>query len=200
MKLVTIIMLLMSMIWAETMNAKMILSSHIESEEAAKSLYNLEKFFHENDEAAILKKEHHLTLGMELLDKYILVTITKIKSYTVENRLQYLLKEKFPDSFIVPSFSSLEISLIQEHITISNSNTLQKEMQTLTTNMETKQKPFYRSIDVEWLALLLLAFAGLVLVYRSASQLTKIKKLQKEIAKYQLILEDEVDTLGLNRG
>ena len=200
MKLVTIIMLLMSMIWAETMNAKMILSSHIESEEAAKSLYNLEKFFHENDEAAILKKEHHLTLGMELLDKYILVTITKIKSYTVENRLQYLLKEKFPDSFIVPSFSSLEIPLIQEHVTISNSNTLQKEMQTLTRNMETKQKPFYRSIDVEWLALLLLAFAGLVLVYRSASQLTKIKKLQKEIAKYQLILEDEVDTLGLNRG
>jgi len=89
MKLVIIIMLLMSMIWAEEMNAKMILSSHMKSEEAAKSLYNLENFFHENDEAAILKKEHHLTIGMELLDKYILVTITKIKYYTVENTLQW---------------------------------------------------------------------------------------------------------------
>ena len=200
MKLVTIIMLWMSMVWAEEMNSKMILSSHMKSEEAAKSLYNLEKFFHENDEAAILKKEHHLTLGMELLDKYILVTITKIKSYTVENTLQYLLREKFPDSFVVPSSTNLEIPLIQEHATISNSNTLQKQMQTLDTNMETKQKPFYRSIDVEWLALILLALAGLALVYRSARQLTKIKKLQKEIAKYQLILEDEVDTMGLSHG
>ena len=189
-------MLLMSMTWAAEMNSKMILSSHIKSEEAAKSLYEIEKFFHDNKEAKILKKEHHLTLGMELLDKYILVTITKIKMYSVKNTLQYLLKEKFPDSFVVHANADLEIPLIKEHVNISNTNTLQKQMQTL----ETKQKTFFRSIDIEWIALILLALAGLALVYRSAIQLAKIKKLQKEVAKYQIILEDEVDTIGLSHG
>jgi len=186
----------MSIIWAEEMNSKMILSSHIESGEAAKSLYKLEKFFQENKEANVLKKVHHLTLGMELLDKYILVTITKIKMFSIGNTLQYLLKEKFPDSFIVRNHADIEIPLIKEHVNVSNKHIVQTEMHRL----EIKKKTFFNSIDREWVALILLALAGLILVYRSAYQLTKIRRLQKEVAKYQIILEDEVDSIRVSHG
>jgi len=196
MKVLTIIMLVMSIIWAEDMNSKMILSSHIKSEEAAKNLYELEKFFYENKEANTLKKVHHLTLRMELLDKYILVMIDPIKMYSVENTLQHLLKEKFPDSFIVRNSAAVEISRIKVKQNTLKTNEPQKQIQIL----ETEQKSFFSDIDAEWVALILLALAGLMLVYRSAQQLTKIRKLQKEIAKYQIILEDEVDSMEVGRG
>lgn len=184
------------MIWAEEMNSKMILSSHIKSEEAAKNLYELEKFFYENKEANVLKKMHHLTLGMELLDKYILVTIKPIKMYSVENTLQQLLKEKFPESFIVRNGPSMETSRIKVKQNTFKTNEPQKQIQTL----ETEQKSFFSDIDTKWIALILLALVGFILVYRSAQQLTKIRRLQKEIAKYQIILEDEVNSMEVGRG
>jgi len=191
MKVFVIVMLVMSLMWADAMNSKMILSSHIKSEEAAKVLYDVEKFFQENKEVNTLKRVHHLTLRMELLDKYILIVIKPIKIYSVENRLQHLLKEKFPDSFIVPNSENMGNSRIQLQQNTLKINEPQEQIKTL----ETKQKSFFSSVDIEWVGLILLVFTGLILVHRSVQQLSKIRTLQKEIAKYQVILEDEVDSM-----
>jgi len=201
----TIVMLLMTIVWAEEINSKMILSSHIKSEEAAKSLYLIETFFQENTEARNLKKSQHLELAMELLDKYILVTITQIKSSSVENRLQYLLKEKFPHSFIIRK--DLEIPVIKKQISKQGSLYSQSpNNDTLLANtkqiqgLESKLKTFFNSIDKKWMAIFFLLFFGFMLYYKSVRQLKKIKKLQKELAKYQIILEDEVDRIGVSHG
>jgi hypothetical protein len=192
----------MSIIRAEEINSKIILSSHIESDEAAKSLYTIEKFFQDNKEAYTLKEEYHLKLGMELLDKYILVTITQIKMYSVENTLQHLLKEKFPNSFIVQR--DVEIPVLKKYASTQNtmnmnkniSNNNIKEIQ----NSQRKKESFFNSMDKKWMAIILLSLVGLMLLYRSAKQLTKIRILQKEVAKYQIILEDEVNQIRVHHG
>jgi hypothetical protein len=196
MKFLTIVMLLLSIVWAEKINSKMIISSHIESEEAAKSLYSLEKFFQENHEANLLKKTHNLILGMELLDKYTLVTINKIKIQSVENTLQYLLKEKFPHSFIVHNYTDMQSQVIKKHKNTTDIQNPQKELSI----QEAKDKNLFDRIDREWIALILLALAVLILVFRNMQQLAKIKKLQKEVAKYQIILEDEIDCMKVSHG
>jgi len=197
MKLLTIVILLVSIVWAEEVHPKMILGAYLKSENAAKSLYEIEKLFQENEKAKALKEKHHLLIGMELLDKYILVTIKPIKIHTVENTLQHLLREKFPDSFIVPHVLESELHImIKKHKNTSDIKQNQADIPVVIT----KKKTFLSGIDTEWVALILLALAGLVLVYRSARQLVKIRTLQKELAKYQIILEDEVDNMGVRHG
>jgi hypothetical protein len=48
----------------------------------------------------------------------------------------------------------------------------------------------------EWLALVILALAGLLLVYRSNRQINKIKTLQKKLERYQEKIETQMDHMG----
>ncbi|MCF6244291.1 MAG: hypothetical protein L3J43_04590 [Sulfurovum sp.] len=196
MKLLMMVMMLLSTIWAEEIRSKMIIGAYTESEEAAKSLYELEKSFKENEKIKVLKDTYDLALEMELLDKYILVVVTGIKGYSVANKLQYLLKEKFKNSFIVNYNKTIEISGTKEHLNTSSTHRGQKEINYL----DGKRKTLFSTVNIEWIALILLALIGFILSYRSARQFVKIRALQKEIAKYHIILEDEVDNLGVKHG
>ena len=50
--------------------------------------------------------------------------------------------------------------------------------------------------SVEWLGLIILAFTGFIFIFRSAQQIKKIKKLQKELDTYQTTVTRELDTIG----
>lgn len=51
-------------------------------------------------------------------------------------------------------------------------------------------------VTVEWIGLIVLAFTGFIFIFRSAQQINKIKKLQKELDTYQTTVTRELDTIG----
>lgn len=51
-------------------------------------------------------------------------------------------------------------------------------------------------ITPEWIGIILLSFIGFIFIARSALQIQKIKKLQKELNTHQSTLSDELDTIG----
>ncbi len=190
---------------AENIHYKMIVSTHIETEEAAKSLYDLEKFFYEKKEAHDIKSKYNLLLGMEMLDKYVIITLKPVQTNSMKNQLRYLLQEKFPESFFIkaqPIETQSKTINIQnqvksrakakknEYTAIQKSTLVKKEENFGRLNV------FWKELDREWLGLLFLALAGFILIYRSAKQITKIKKLQEKVTKYQAKIEGEVDRIG----
>ncbi len=210
MKVFTTIVFFLQLLYGQDVHYKMIVSSHIESKEAAKNLYKVEKFFSENKEAQALKEKHNLTLGMELLDKYILITVKPIENIFIKNALQYTLQKEFPESFIVGNIVLNDIETQQhlqkqvERVAPINQQVDKREkaeQEKIVIIDEPKEhvdglKLFWKELDSEWLGLLFLALAGLLLIYRSATQISKIKELQQEVIKYQSKLEKEVDDMG----
>ena len=207
------------MLYAQVMNQKMILSANLATEDAAQSLYDAEKFFQENTQANALRKMHKLSVDMELLEPYVLVTVQPITSLNVKNKLHYLLQSKFPQNFVVDNIKKVvkkaknQPKMIKNPIstatklkpkvaqklqpTPSASQQVDKSTSQVKKNsFVTKIEQFWHSLDSEWLGLIFLALAGFLLVYRSAKQISKIKSLQKEVSKYQNKIEGEMNTMG----
>lgn len=205
MRVITIIVFFLHILFAQEMNYKMIVSSHVESQKAAKNLYEIENFFSENKEAKEIKAKYNLTLGMELLDKYIIITIKPIRMTSVKNELQYVLQKAFPESFIVGNMVVPKQQKIQKQIkSVPHVSKIEQHDKVVIVD-EPKEKfdgfkLFWKDLDSEWLGLLFLAFAGFILVYRSAKQISKIKELQQEVTNYQNNLEKEVDDMGERHG
>ena len=211
MKIIMIALFSLHMLYAQAINKKMILSANLTLEDAGKSLYDAEKFFQENTQANVLKKMYKLSVNMELLEPYILVTVQPIKSLSVKNKLHYLLQSKFPQSFVVDTIKKVAKKTKKYATNVKTSTPISKK-----TSQKLKQKPqpipsinqekkgtvfvkmeqFWRSLDREWLGLIFLALAGFLLIYRSARQMSKIKSLQKEVSKYQNKIEGEMNTMG----
>ena len=210
MRVFTIIAFFVHILYAQEMNYKMIISAHIESQEAAKSLYEIETFFQENKAAKEIKLKYNLALGMELLDKYIIITLKPIKMTSVKNELKYLLQEKFPENFIVGNtfFKDLpkQYQILEDIYTeVESSKVKKKNTEKFVSKNLVQEKPdglelFWQEMQSEWFGLLFLALAGFILIYRSAKQISKIKKLQKEVTQYQSKLENEVNRMGERHG
>lgn len=210
MRVFTIIAFFVHILYAQEMNYKMIISAHIESTEAAKSLYEIETFFQENKVAKEIKLKYNLALGMELLDKYIIITLNPIKMTSVKNELKYLLQEKFPESFIVGNTFSKDLpkqyQILKDRYTeVESSKVEKKNTEKLVSKNLLQEKPdgvelFWQGMQGEWFGLLFLALAGFILIYRSAKQISKIKKLQEEVIQYQSKLENEVNSMGERHG
>ncbi|PHS34686.1 MAG: hypothetical protein COA92_02000 [Sulfurovum sp.] len=210
MRVFTIIAFFVHILYAQEMNYKMIISAHIESQEAAKSLYEIETFFQENKAAKEIKLKYNLALGMELLDKYIIITLKPIKVTSVKNELKYLLQEKFPENFIVGNtfFKDLpkQYQILEDIYTeVESSKVKKKNTEKFVSKNLVQEKPdglelFWQEMQSEWFGLLFLALAGFILIYRSAKQISKIKKLQKEVTQYQSKLENEVNRMGERHG
>lgn len=210
MRILIIILFSLHILYAQEINEKMIISAHIETEKAAQSLYEVEKFFQENDVANSLKIKHHLSLGMELLDPYVLVTLKPITRTSVKNQLRYILQSKFPQNFIVDNtqMKTNPTAIIHKTKPIAQTAVNQKKVKEVDLpeiKKPTKKasidryagvKQFWYALDNEWLGLIFLALAGFLLVYRSARQMSKIKALQDEVNKYQTKIETEVDYMG----
>lgn len=204
------------MLNAKNIEQKMILYAHLEVNEAAKSLYELEIFFRENSFAQKIKSDNKLNLQMELLGKYVLVTVKPIRTTILKNKLQYLLQKHYPHNFIVNDTRMLE----RQRKNISSKDKVKNKITTQEVVIPPKVKPakevlamntkeknniaeiykklnaFWKALDMQWIGLWLLALAGLLLVYRSAKQISKIKVLQKKVEAHQTKVESEIDTIG----
>ncbi len=194
MKVLVIVLCLFQILSAQTINQKMIISAHFETEKAAQNLYEIEKFFQENSEAYALKEKYNLLLGMELLEDYVLVTVKPINLVSVKNKLHYLLQAKFPQNFIVDN-TSIRVQTQIKKIETPPCLKVEKSQKT-PIEMLSNIKQFWDDLSSEWLGLILLALAGLLLVYRSTKQMSKIKKLQNEVSGYQSKIEGEMSYMG----
>jgi len=210
MRVLIIILFSLHIVYGQEINKKMIISAHIETEKAGQSLYEVEKFFQENDVANSLKIKHNLSLGMELLDPYVIVTLKPITLTSVKNQLLYLLQSKFPQNFIVDNtqMKTNPTAMIHKTKPIVQTEVKQKKVQEIdfteikkpiektSIDRYAKIKQFWYALDNEWLGLIFLALAGFLLIYRSARQMSKIKALQDEVNKYQTKIETAVDDMG----
>lgn len=216
MKKIILILLLLNVLYAKEIDQKMVLSTHLEVNKAAQSLYELEIFFRENSFAKEIKANHHLSLQMELLEQYVLVTLKPIETASLKNKLQYLFQEYYPQNFIVndtriqkirskekAKVQKVENEIVKKETVVSPKVEPIKEVQIVQeeqgNSMGTvyeKVNTFWKTLDLEWVGLLILALAGFLLVYRSAKQISKIKTLQQKVETYQNKVENEIDSIG----
>jgi hypothetical protein len=193
---------------ADPINQKMILSAHLQTKDAAQSLYRAEKFFQENSNAHALKDQYHLTLGLELLEPYVAVSIKPIGALEVKNKLRYLLQASFPQNFVVddtPVFTKIQpkTPVVQSPAQANQPIKPKENIVTVdekTTDRYARVKRFFQTMQSEWFGLLFLALAGFMLVARSARQMSKIRSLQEQVSKYQSKVEGEIHTMGEQRG
>ena len=199
MKKLMIVLFLFHTLFAQMIDQKMIISANKETSNAARSLYGLEKFFQENGTAKKLQTQEHLELSMELLDDYMLTVIKPIKTVSLKNQLKLLLKTKYPHAFIVQNrkknSTKPPVSVVKkkvDHIALKKHRPeIKKGMKNIV-----QKNSLIRGLSNEWLALIVLALAGLLLVYRSTRQISKIKKLQKKLETYQEKVETQMDYIG----
>ncbi len=62
----------------------------------------------------------------------------------------------------------------------------------LVSSSETVESAF----AAEWIGLIILSLIGFMFIYKSARQITKIKKLQTELDQYHTTVSSELDTIG----
>lgn len=193
---------------------KMILSANIQTQEAAKDLYKVEKFFQENATAKSLQTKYKLNIQMELLGAHVLVTIKPIRDRVVKNKLNYLLKDQFPQRFVVndtPVMDKLPSTKINKKIepvqkttvtmkvTKKQEVTVARKEKEVQTSISDELKLFWNNLDSEWIGLVFLALAGFLLIYRSNRQISKIRALQKEVEVYQSKIENDIAGMGEHR-
>jgi len=176
--------ILLHSLYAQTVTQKMIVGAYLERENAANELYKLEELFEKNSALKQLKQTNQLHVEMEDLPPYVMVVVKPIASSVLKNKLHLLLQSRFPKFFSV-----IESKRIKK-ITLPS---VKKEIsQNIPKDTMKKHNSFWAQIDSEWIGLILLALAGLLLVARSAKQMSKIKSLQEEMSKYQNKVESEM--------
>ncbi len=182
-------MLIMSIyVFAATINQKMVISASKDTFEAQSVLHTMELFL---DEQKQILQNHTLHAKIEKLEDYFLVTVSPIKSISLQHELYRILQTKFSDIFIIDNINMQES--VQKSIKVNN--TKQEKIIGISENKKIVKKSiksnkdekisFLRNIDNEWFALLALAMAGFMLIIRSNNQIGKIKKLQMELEKVQ---------------
>jgi len=206
MKKFIVIVCFLNILYAGNINQKIIVSTDTKSENADKTLHKLKDFFQKNARAKELMIQYNLNLDMEQLEDYFLIVVKPIQNVSLKTQLEIILKKKYPDSFTVQNNhkekqkSSLPPALKKPEKTTTkkvrpvinktiNNNSIDK------TNIIKKDR-LISSIDNEWLALLALAFFGLLLVYRSTHQIKKIQALQSKLEVYQGKIEEQVKHMG----
>ncbi len=201
-KLIVVLIFVLS-VFVQAANQKMVLSAHLATENATRDLYDAEKFFQENTQAKQLKTKYNLTLQLELLESYVLVTIKPIKQVSVKNELKHLFQARFPQYFSVDDSPirdlKLEKEVTKQEQIPEKPKPIHKENINGKVSTYASLKLFWKKLDGEWIGLLFLALAGFMLVFRSASQIQKIKVLQKEVEKYQSKVEKEMLDMGDSR-
>ncbi len=204
MKPLTVILLFSTILFSATLNQKIIIDVTTEPQPSTDILQKIENFFQTNSLARSLQSKNHLTITLKKLKGYDLIEIKPVSSIEVKNRLKFLLHKEFPQFFVVDDTfrkksmgTTLPVTAKPKHLKALHA---EKQKCTSSSSVKNESKGYSTSlikgIVDEWLALIILAIAGLLLVYRSARQISKIKKLQKKLEKYQNRLKTEVDVIG----
>ena len=170
---------------------KLIVSSSQDESIAQEDLLKLKVYLLENSSTRMLQEKYQLDVKMEHFFNYKAVVISPIHSLTVRNELLVLLSPMFPDIFYIDEKKVLVSRKKATVSTHSVNHTIP------TTHVEKKNKDAWvNEIGLQWLAIWILAVAGLFLSIRSRRKIAHLNKNQKEMNVNQTKIEKEIKALG----
>lgn len=149
-------------------------------------LLKLKVYFIENPTTRSLQEKYDLQLEIEHLSDYDMVVIKPIPSLAVRNTLILTLTPMFQDMFFIDD-EKYENGMVQK---------IDKPQVKLAQLNKKKEISLIDEIGLQWLALLLLSFIGLILSIASRRKLIHIGKKQKDIKVEQKKIETEIKQLG----
>jgi len=192
-KVLVVILVLLDVSSVKSADRIMILDAQKKLNVAKANQVKVEELFKANTEASALKKSLGVTLEIKKLQDYFVVTLSPINSVSAENRLNMLLRPKFPDTFVVAQWKDFEKQVAKPSVKpkrvkkrIKADNRQWKEKTNNITDFgEYLKKNLIQGINNKWLILIILAVLGLLFGVRSIYQIKKIKGLQKTLEETQ---------------
>jgi len=153
---------------------------------AKEELLKLKVYFIENAATRTLQEKYNLQLDIEMLGDYHMVLIKPISSLDLRNELIIILAPVFKNIFFI-DYKESTPSIIKKP----------KVSQVLLPREEKKTAlSFIDEIGLQWLALLLLSFVGLLLSIASRKKIIHLGNKQQDLKKKQTDIETEIKKLG----
>ena len=162
-----------------------------------------ERIIQSKPEAENFWKQSGLHIVVEPLEDYYIVTVSSLHNTAEENSVNILLKQRFPHAFSVPKWHTVSKHPAQIHASKQMMQPVAKRR--LKTHEKSKKsqiekksvsKQFIEGMDNEWIALIILALLGLILVMRSTHQIKKIKQLQHKLEETQKRNSQYLNSMG----
>lgn len=142
------------------------------------SLDTVKSYAKENETIQALQEKHHFTIEMERLGEYNVTVIKPIQSLSVRNTLFILLSPMFEDIFYVEDPLPVKIP---DYLSIKK---------------EESSGWMYQGIGLEWIALFLLSFIGLILSLHSRKKISQLIESQNFLQEEQRKMDREIKALG----
>ena len=194
---------------AKAADRMMVLDAKSTLEEAKSIRQKAEQTVERQPGAALFLKRSGVKIGVEALDNSYLVTLSPLHSAEEENRANAIFKRDFPGAFSVSRWHT-DTSRTPQPAALAEKEEAEKEVAkkaakqpTEAAEKRTKQiaeqkllKQLVKGLDNEWLALIVLALLGLLLVMRSTRQIKKIKQLQDALEETQKRNSHYLNSMG----
>jgi len=171
---------------SEHFSEKLIVHYSKNENNAKEELLKLKVYFIENAATRKLQEKYNVQLDIEMLGVYHMVVIKPIVSLDLRNELIIILAPVFKNIFFI-DYKESTPSIIKKH----------KVSQVLLPRKEKKTAlSFIDEIGLQWLALLLLSFVGLLLSIASRRKIIHLGNKQQDLKKKQTYIETEIKKLG----
>lgn len=184
MRLVAMILLLMTLLFSESLDQKLILKAERNSTQLEMELTILQEYFQENSEAQRLKEKYGLTLALERLGEYRVLVIKPIRHQVLKYKLQELLKSKSSELFFMK---------VNEKVDTSDNETISQNSNSMGTF---SSETWVSVIGLQWIALLLLSILGLLLSLYNRRAIRSLKREQVDLGRDQKEMEKQMKNLG----
>ena len=190
MRLIVVILFSLTMLFSKDISEKLIVSGDENSTMAHAHLLKLKMAFIGNPQTRVLQEKYKLHLETETFNEYTMVVIKPIRSLALKNELLLYLSPLFPNIFSIEDHQ-------RESIRIDDIETIQTYIAPSHGNKVIDQgKVLMQEIGVEWIALLLLSFSGLILSLNSRRKMENLGNIQEDLSRKQEEIEIEIKHLG----
>lgn len=186
---------LVSFVSTDASEYKIIIGASKKLSDAQRIKQRLETVLLRDPDAMLLQKKYHFHIVLERLNKYTLVTLSPFMSSASANEVNSIIHPAFPEAFAIDSWEKKSAASSTKPLQPKSEEPLSQNRVHTNTAISQKQKSGFlgglsrerlvHGVDNEWLALIVLALVGMLLVFRSNRQIKKIKKLQKALEETQ---------------
>jgi len=182
MKIWWIILCSFTLLLSEGMSQKLIVYTHKNGKNTQESLLKLKVYFIENPNIRALNEANDLKIELETLGEYTMVVIKPVVSLSVKNRLLLELAPIFPNVFALEdkTDNSIEAFIPMKNYDIKTNSV----------------RIFIERVGLQWIALLILATAGLSLSIFRRKRFRFLDEKQKALDLDQKEIENEIKNLG----
>jgi len=182
----------------------MVLDAKSTLEEAKSIRQKAEQIAESRPGIALFLKRSGVKIGIEALDDYYLVTLSPLHSAGEENRVNAIFKSDFPGAFSVSRWHTdtsrrpLPAASVEKEVAQRAKKQPPKAADKSKKQIAEQKllKQLVKGLDNEWLALIVLAVLGLLLVMRSTRQIKKIKQLQDALEETQKRNSHYLNSMG----